>query len=149
VRDPAWNSGLRPRKSQSNAPQDDCGDERGFLKQRPTARSSHYNHLVPDHPPDTPQARLERVFAQLRLYEHPLLDFSARVKGEGVEVIIEFKNPPVPVHTYYFDLHPRDLDHAQFEWTFQRQLFDCLHDYIIEMFTRTPQNRVERQREGL
>jgi hypothetical protein len=104
---------------------------------------------VPDHPPDTPQARLERVFAQLRLYEHPLLDFSARVKGEGVEVIIEFKNPPVPVHTYYFDLHPRDLDHAQFEWTFQRQLFDCLHDYIIEMFTRTPQNRVERQREGL
>jgi hypothetical protein len=93
--------------------------------------------------------RLERVLEQLRLYEHPLLEFSARAKGEGVEVIIEFKNAPIPVHTYYFDLHPRDLDHPQFEWTFQRQLFDCLHDYIIEMFTRTPQNRVERQREGL
>jgi hypothetical protein len=93
--------------------------------------------------------RLERVLEQLRLYEHPLLEFSARAKGEAVEVIIEFKNAPVPVHTYYFDLHPRDLDHPQFEWTFQRQLFDCLHDYIIEMFTRTPQNRVERQREGL
>jgi hypothetical protein len=93
--------------------------------------------------------RLERVLEQLRLYEHPLLEFSARAKGEGVEVIIDFKNAPVPVHTYYFDLHPRDLDHQQFEWTFQRQLFDCLHDYIIEMFTRTPQNRVERQREGL
>ena len=97
----------------------------------------------------TADVRLERVLAQLRLYEHPLLDFSARAKGEGVEVIIKFKNPDIPVHTYYFDLHPRDLDHPQFEWTFQRQLFDCLHDYLIEMFTRTPQNRVERQREGL
>lgn len=99
--------------------------------------------------PEASAARLERVLFQLRLYEHPLLDFSAREKGEGVEVVIDFKNPPVPVHTYYFELHPRDLDHAQFEWTFQRQLFDCLHDYLIEMFTRTPQNRVERQREGL
>jgi hypothetical protein len=93
--------------------------------------------------------RLERVFAQLRLYEHPLLDFSARAKGEGVEIIIQFKNPSIPVHTYYFDLHPRDLDDPQFEWSFQRQLYDCLHDYLVEMFTRTPQNRVERQREGL
>ena len=93
--------------------------------------------------------RLDRVFAQLRLYEHPLLDFSAQAKGEGVEVIIKFKNPCVPVHTYYFELHPRDLDHPQFEWTFQRQFYDCLHDYLIEMFTRTPQNLSERQREGL
>jgi hypothetical protein len=93
--------------------------------------------------------RLERVLSQLKLYEHPLLDFSARPKGESVEVVIQFKSPTVRVHTYYFDLHPRDLDHSQFEWTFQRQLFDCLHDYLIEMFTRTPQNRIERQREGL
>jgi hypothetical protein len=99
--------------------------------------------------PAAANPRLDRVLAQLRLYEHPLLDFSARAKGEGVEVIIQFRNSPVSVHTYYFDLHPRDLDHAQFEWSFQRQLFDCLHDYIIEMFTRTPQNRAERQREGL
>jgi hypothetical protein len=94
-------------------------------------------------------SRLDRVLAQLRLYEHPLLDFSAQAKGDSVEVIIKFKNPPVPVHTYYFELHPRDLDHPQFEWTFQRQLYDCLHDYLIEMFIRTPQNRAERQREGL
>ena len=90
-------------------------------------------------------ARLERVLAQLQLYEHPLLDFTARTKADGVEVIIQFKNSPVPVHTYYFDLHPRDLDHPQFEWTFQRQLYDCLHDYLIEMFTRTPQDRDQRQ----
>jgi len=98
--------------------------------------------------PDLAQPRLDRVLAQLQLYEHPLLAFSARGKGEGVEVIIQFKNSPIPVHTYYFELHPRDLDHSQFEWTFQRQLFDCLHDYLIEMFTRTPQNRAERQQEG-
>ncbi|HET7205467.1 MAG TPA: hypothetical protein VFI95_02705 [Terriglobales bacterium] len=93
-------------------------------------------------------ARLERVLEQLRLYEHPLLAFDAAEKGEAVEVIIKFKDPSIPVHTYYFELHPRDLDHPQFEWTFQRQLYDCLHDYFIEMFTRTPQNRAERQREG-
>jgi hypothetical protein len=93
--------------------------------------------------PETPSSRLARVLAQLERYEHPLLAFSARAKGEGVELIIEFKNPPVPVHTYYFDLHPRDLDHSQLEWAFQRQLFDCLHDYLVEMFTRTPQSRVD------
>jgi len=98
---------------------------------------------------DQSNLRLTRVRAQLLLYEHPLLEFGAQVKGDGVEVIIQFKNPAVPVHTYYFELHPRDLDHPQFEWTFQRQLYDCLHDYLIEMFTRTPQNRSERQREGL
>jgi hypothetical protein len=96
-----------------------------------------------------PSSRLQRVLDQLRLYEHPLLDFSAQENAEGVEVVIKFKNPDIPVHTYYFSLHPRDLDHPQFEWTFQRQLYDCLHDYLVEMFTRTPQNRAERQREGL
>ena len=96
---------------------------------------------------DSANPRLERVLAQLRLYEHPLLDFDARAKGDAVEVIIRFKDPSVPVHTYFFELHPRDLDHSQFEWTFQRQLYDCLHDYLIEMFVRTPQSRAERQRQ--
>ena len=93
--------------------------------------------------------RLDRVLAQLKLYEHPLLAFSARAKGDAVEVVIDFKNPPVPVHTYLFELHPRDLDHPQFEWGFQRQLYDCLHDYRVEMFIRTPQDRADRQRKGL
>jgi hypothetical protein len=93
--------------------------------------------------------RLERVLSQLRLYEHPLVDFSARAKGEGVEMMIQARNSPVPVHTYYFDFHPRDLDDPQFEWSFQRQLYDCLHDYLVEMFIRTPQDRVERQQKGL
>jgi hypothetical protein len=83
---------------------------------------------------------LARVRKALEKYEHPLLDFSARQNGDGVQVVIEFRNPAVPVHTYYFDLHPRDLEHPQFEWGFQRQLYDCLHDYLVEMFTRTPQS---------
>jgi hypothetical protein len=96
-----------------------------------------------------PHPRLDRVLNQLELYEHPLLNFSARAKGEGVEIIIEFKDKSVPVHTYYFDLHPRDLDDPQFEWSFQRQLFDALHDYFMEMFIRTPQDRTDRQQRGL
>lgn len=95
--------------------------------------------------PDTPNPRLERVLQQLRLYEHPVLDFDARAKGDAVEVVIRFKDPKVKVHTYYFELHPRDLDHSSFEWHFQRQLYDCLHDYFVEMFTRTPQDRKDRQ----
>ncbi len=99
--------------------------------------------------PDSQNPRLDRVLHQLRLYEHPLLSFDARAKGDAVEVIINFKDPSIPVHTYYFELHPRDLDHPQFEWTFQRQLYDCLHDYMIEMFVRTPQSMKERRQEGL
>ena len=94
-------------------------------------------------------SRLDCVLAQLRLYEHPLLAFSARAKGDAVEVLIQFKNPPVPVHTYSFELHPRDLDDPQFEWGFQRQLYDALHDYFVEMFIRTPQDLRDRQRKGL
>jgi hypothetical protein len=94
-------------------------------------------------------ARLERVLKQLRLYEHPLLTFGAQAKGDAVEVVINFKDSSIPVHTYYFEMHPRDLDHPQFEWTFQRQLYDCLHDYMIEMFVRTPQSLKERRQEEL
>ena len=34
--------------------------------------------------------------------------------------------------------------HPQFPWTFQRYLYDCMHDYLVEMFLRTPQNREQR-----
>lgn len=96
-------------------------------------------------------SRLERVQEQLRLYDHPLVAFDAREKGDSVEIVIRPKFTDPPVHTYYFDLHPRDLDDPQFEWTLQRQIFDSLHDYIVEMFIRTPQSRKENQqlqREG-
>ena len=75
------------------------------------------------------------------------MNFSACAKSDGVEVIIKFKDESIPVHTYYFDLHSRDLDNPQFEWGFQRQLYDALHDYFVEMFIRTPQDRKLRQDE--
>jgi len=94
--------------------------------------------------------RVERVREQLRLYEHPLLEFSAEPSGDGVELLINFKagfsDPTVKAHTYSAMLHPRDLDHPNFEWVFQRMLYDCLHDYFVEMFIRTPQDQKERQR---
>ena len=116
-----------------------------FAPSCPSRRTRCYNPLMPE----TSHTRLDRVLAQLRLYEHPLLNFSAQAKGDGVEVIIRFKDESIPVHTYYFDLHPRDLDDAQFEWGFQRQLYDALHDYFVEMFIRTPQDRADRQKKGL
>jgi hypothetical protein len=88
-------------------------------------------------------SRLQLVQQQLRLYEHPLVEFDAREKDASVEIIIRPRFTDPPVHTYYFELHPRDLDDPQLEWTLQRQIFDCLHDYVIEMFVRTPQHRKE------
>jgi hypothetical protein len=84
---------------------------------------------------------LERVRELLSRYEHPLVDFSARENGGGVQLVMNFKNITVPVHTYYFDIHPRDLEHSQFAWTLERQIYDCLHDYLIEMFTRAPHTK--------
>ncbi len=98
---------------------------------------------------DAANSRLDRVRAQLALYEHPLLAFTAQENGEGVEVFIRLKDASVPMHTYSFQLHPRDLDDGQFEWSFQRQFYDALHDYLVEMFIRTPQDRKERRQSGL
>ncbi len=95
--------------------------------------------------------RLALVQQQLRLYEHPLVEFEARAKGEADELINRPRFTEPAVHTYNFEMHPRDLDDPQFEWAFQRQIFDCLHDYLVEMFIRTPQHRKEHQqmeREG-
>jgi len=84
---------------------------------------------------------LQKVRDHLQLYDHPLLAFSARENDGVIEVLIDLKNSTVPVHTYVLQIHPRDLDHPQFAWHLQRQLYDGLHDYFIEMFTRTPQDR--------
>ena len=82
---------------------------------------------------------VEKVRYELSRYEHPLFDFEARPAGDGVEVQIRFKPSGAQVHNYTFDLRLREIEHSQFPWTFQKHLYDCLHDYIIEMFTRNPQ----------
>ena len=86
-------------------------------------------------------AQLSKVLDHLRLYDHPLLHFSARETDGLVEILIDLKNPAVAVHTYVFPIHARDLDSPQFAWQLQRQLYDALLDYFIEMFIRTPQDR--------
>ncbi len=84
---------------------------------------------------------LENVRRELARYEHPLFDFEASAAPNGVAVYIRFKPQGVEVHTYEFILQPREIEHSQFPWTFQRQLYDCLHDYVIEMFTCNPQRK--------
>ncbi len=86
-------------------------------------------------------APLEKVLAELARYEHAVLDFSARERNGTVELIIAMKELAGGVHTYYAPIHPRDIEHPQFPWTFQRYLYDCMHDYLVEMFIRTPQSR--------
>ena len=85
---------------------------------------------------------LEKVRAELDRYEHALLDFSAREHNGAIELVIQLKSREL--HTYYAPIHPRDLDHPQFPWTFQRYLYDCMHDYLVEMFVHTPQSRDAR-----
>ena len=84
---------------------------------------------------------LEKVKKELVRYEHPLFDFDARTAAGGIQVEIRFKPAEVEVHTYYFQLQPREIEHSQFPWSFQRQLYDCLHDYVIEMFVNNPQRQ--------
>ncbi len=83
----------------------------------------------------------ERVREELALYEHPLFAFSASPSLDGVRVEIRFKPDAPPVHEYFFLLRPREIEHKQFPWMLQKQLYDCLHDYVIEMFTGNPQRK--------
>ena len=88
---------------------------------------------------------LEKVLAETRRYRHALLDFSAREHNGTVELIIQLKDQlkdhRLGLHTYYAPVHHRDIEHPQFAWTFQRYLYDCMHDYLVEMFIHTPQSR--------
>jgi hypothetical protein len=88
-----------------------------------------------------PMEPIEKVRLELQRYEHPLLDFSARDNDGSIELVIDLKQKPPGIHTYYLPLHPRDLESTQFAWTLQRMIFDGLHDYFIEMFVYTPQSR--------
>ncbi len=82
---------------------------------------------------------LRRVLAELSRYEHPLLEFAAVARDGHIEVTIDLRDRSLGLHTYRFGLSPRDLEDPRFSWHFQRQLYDCLHDYLVEMFTRNPQ----------
>ncbi len=83
---------------------------------------------------------LDKVRREVARYEHVLLRFDARESSTGTpELVIALKSPVAGVDEYAAPVHPRDVDHSQFEWTFQRFLYDCIHDYMAELFTRNPQ----------
>ena len=74
----------------------------------------------------------------------PCCDFSAREHNGAIELVIEIKQPAWHSIPTTRRMHPRDIEHPQFPWTFQRYLYDCMHDYLVEMFIRTPQSRDPR-----
>ena len=80
----------------------------------------------------------ERVRDELAKYEHPLFAFEARELADGVELIIRCKVPNVLSPEYKINLADRDLQSRQFPWTLQKLLYDCLTDYVVELFTRNP-----------
>ncbi|HEV8384311.1 MAG TPA: hypothetical protein VGQ11_05520 [Candidatus Acidoferrales bacterium] len=84
---------------------------------------------------------LNIVRAELARYEHPLFEFDARPASAGVEILIRFKLPEPPVHVYSYVMPAREIENRQFPCTFQKQLYDCLHDFVIEMFSDNPQRQ--------
>jgi len=82
---------------------------------------------------------IDLVREEIQKYEHPFFDFSAEDKGaEGVELCIRSKMTNVHSPEYRITLAERDLQSTQFRWTFQKLLYDCLNDYIVELFTKSP-----------
>ena len=81
---------------------------------------------------------METVTEELAKYEHPFFEFSATPVGNDVELHIRSRIPDVLSPEYRITLSERDLRSTQFPWTFQRLLYDCLTDYIVELFTRSP-----------
>ncbi|MEW6731986.1 MAG: hypothetical protein AB1489_11730 [Acidobacteriota bacterium] len=81
---------------------------------------------------------LEKVEQELARYEHPLFEWSAEEVQGGVEVSVRLKFEGI-ADPYRFLISKRELNDQGFPWAFQRQFFNYLHDYIVEMFIRTPQ----------
>lgn len=82
---------------------------------------------------------LKKVESELARYEHPLFEWSAGLAERGIEVIVRLKYSGLHDDPYRFHLTPRELEARAFAWDFQRQLYNYLHDYLIEMFTSSPQ----------
>ncbi len=81
---------------------------------------------------------LETVRNEVAKYEHPFFTFSARDTDKGVELCIRSTIPDVHSPEYRITFAERDLKSTQFPWTFQKLLYDCLTDYIVELFTKSP-----------
>jgi hypothetical protein len=84
---------------------------------------------------------VDRVAKELGRYEHPLFRFSAQASGSEVILAIDLREG-LGIHYHYeINLHEREIENPQFPWTFQKLLYDCLHDFVVEMFEHNPQER--------
>jgi hypothetical protein len=83
---------------------------------------------------------LELVTEQLAKYEHPHFDFTAIPGPNGMDVELQIRSKIADVNAplYRITLSERDLRSSQFPWTFQRLLYNCLTDYVVELFWRSP-----------
>ena len=86
-----------------------------------------------------PQPLREKVERELARYEHPLFRFRTIPTRTGVWLHIDLREDFGIEHHYEISLHEREIENPQFSWTFQKLLYDCLHDFIVEMFERNPQ----------
>ena len=87
---------------------------------------------------ETSSELLETVRAELTRYEHPLFDWDAAISPRGIEVTVTLKTRGIHDEPYRFNLIAREINAPAFQWDFQRQLYNYLHDYLVEMFTRSP-----------
>jgi|SRR5215467_976123 len=87
----------------------------------------------------TDEAYLDKVNRELARYEHPLFDWQAFPVSRGIQVEVHVKIPELSIDPYSFLLTPRELEARAFQWDFQRLIYNYLHDYLVEMFTRSPQ----------
>jgi hypothetical protein len=92
-------------------------------------------------PPTETASLREKVEKELARYEHPLFRFSTEDRRSGVLLAIDLREGLGFEHHYEINLHEREIMNPQFPWTFQKLLYDCLHDFIVEMFERNPQRR--------
>lgn len=81
---------------------------------------------------------LEKVRAELALYEHPFFVLSAEEGQEEVEVVIRSAVGGVHTPEFRFTVPERDLRSSQFRWSFQALLYGSMNDFMVELFSRLP-----------
>jgi hypothetical protein len=82
----------------------------------------------------------QKLEAELARYPHHLVEFAVdETAGGTLELVIRLKQPIPGEDEYRAAIHPRDVEGPQFSWNLQRFLYGCLHDYVIDLFIRTPQ----------
>jgi hypothetical protein len=91
--------------------------------------------------PQDAMTPVEKVEKELERYEHPLFHFSAQASGASVTLAIDLREGLGLEHHFEISLSQREIENRQFPWAFQKLLYDCLHEVLVEMFVRNPQMR--------